>query len=730
MNKKVLIFYISLAFVLIAGISVGIFSLYRGSGTKGRKLVKVLDRYPVVAAVPSDAMALAVFDSAEDGVSKLLDECSLWGAMVYDSGKNPYYEFLSGIESCTSRHPMAVSLHNCGSTVPVIVFDAGRNAGDSTVFVRTVLREAEKAGLHSAFHRFEGRSYLISSSSAVLVSSSRSHIDDGMSIAVNESFCSCASATSAPAVLFFSNSCSSRLLPSFFNGNVSSNADKIKRLAAWTALSETEYSERKAVYEVSASLNGNSYLKVFTPRQPAECSFAQAAPAGTMFALALPVTSLEEYVDAYDAYMDGQSRMSPVRALRKKLASVTDVKPVEWAKALDIKEVARVQWYRGKELLQACLVRPGQRGCSYIFRGLDGSDEKNYVPSARPYSFAGYAASLFGEDFALSLDPYFVYRDGWIISGEEDAVTDLLSRGSSLKASLSLTCPDILPARAGGMVMYFSSGSCRVNDIFGKALARSIENMLVGASRADASLVMGQEGLVFRVERPLVETAGEAAEITVTGSGLDVPKGPFKVKNCATNKTNTLAQQSNNYLTLYDENGKALWSVEFREPLCGRVVEVDHFSNGKIQFLFAAGSQLWLLDRLGRFVSGFPAALAQNVVLGPALYELPEGRTLAFLYQDGSIGFTDMKGKSREFWKGVRVQGQIIALPELVETEKGRFWVIRTLKEAMIYPFEGGEALYAKGGKDAIRSDSPVKAAEKGGLTVVTNEGKEKLIRL
>lgn len=730
MNKKTLIFYISLAVILLAGILVGSFSLFNGSDTKGHKVVKVMDKYPVVAAVPSDAMALAVFESAETGVERLLDSTSFWGAFVYETKKSPVFKYLTGIEPLVGRLPMAVSLHNCGSTVPIVILDAGKNSNDSTRFVLSVLEAAEDAGLTAIYHRFGDRSYIISSSSEVLVASSRTHIDDGMSILENESFCSCASMTSGSVVAFFANSYASKLLPAYFTKKVSAQADKVKHYASWTAFYETDHSERKVALNMANSLGQNSYVKSFDGLAPSDCKFAEAAPSVTAFAMSIPFASVEDYVEIYDRHLDATTKMSAVRAQRKKLADASGVKPIDWAKALDVKEVAKVQWYRGEELLEACMLRVGQRGCSYIFKGLDGVDEKNYTPEAHHYEFSGFANALFGDDYAVASDSFFAYRDGWLISGQEEAIKDYLSRGGSLKATLSQSSPDIIPSKPAGFVMFFAGSSCRPDDIFGKAFKNALSDVLTGASRADVVLANTTSGATLRMERPLVDTPLEDAEIVVTGTGIDVPKGPFKVKNCATNKINSLSQQSNNYLTLSDENGKAVWSVEFHEPLCGRVEEVDHYANGKIQFLFAAGSKLWLLDRLGRFVSGFPVALPKAVLLGPALYELPEGRTVGFLYTDGSIGFTSMKGEARSFWKGVEVPGQVVALPELLKAENGKFWVIRTLKEARIYPYEGGEPVYAKSGKEAIRSDSAVTPNGKGGFTVTCNDGKTRTVKL
>lgn len=98
---------------------------------------------------------------------------------------------------------------------------------------------------------------------------------------------------------------------------------------------------------------------------------------------------------------------------------------------------------------------------------------------------------------------------------------------------------------------------------------------------------------------------------------VDIPSGPFKVRNCATGKDNLIRQNRDNSLELVDENGRSLWRIPFPGKLCGMVGQVDYYNNGKIQFLMAAGDKVHLIDRLGREVSGFPRQLPENAVVGP-----------------------------------------------------------------------------------------------------------------
>lgn len=98
---------------------------------------------------------------------------------------------------------------------------------------------------------------------------------------------------------------------------------------------------------------------------------------------------------------------------------------------------------------------------------------------------------------------------------------------------------------------------------------------------------------------------------------VDIPSGPFKVRNSATGKDNLIRQNKDNSIELVDEKGKVLWKMALPGKLCGMVGQVDYYNNGKIQYLMVAQNTVHLVDRLGREVSGFPRQLPENAVVGP-----------------------------------------------------------------------------------------------------------------
>ena len=84
---------------------------------------------------------------------------------------------------------------------------------------------------------------------------------------------------------------------------------------------------------------------------------------------------------------------------------------------------------------------------------------------------------------------------------------------------------------------------------------------------------------------------------------------PFLVRNHVDNTQEVLLQDSLRSLMLIGSDGKVLWSKNIGAEIRTQIHQIDYFKNRKLQYLFATASQLWLIDRNGDNVSGFPLSL-------------------------------------------------------------------------------------------------------------------------
>ena len=148
--------------------------------------------------------------------------------------------------------------------------------------------------------------------------------------------------------------------------------------------------------------------------------------------------------------------------------------------------------------------------------------------------------------------------------------------------------------------------------------------------------------------------------------------------------------------------------------------------------MFASGSNLYLIDRLGRFVNPFPVDLGRKIILGPDIYDFNGTRkyNVMVLHDDNTVDMYNLQGKKPAAWKGITADETIKGLPEPVKVSGKTYWVVRTSIRTLIFPFYGGAPITAGTGDKMIRSDSKVVPAGANSVTVVCYDGRERTLEL
>lgn len=740
MDKKTIIKYVAIAVLLLGCIAAFVSFLYGGSRKTGAGRTALTERYELLHAVPSDAAALLCFDDLSRGLSLLNDRTKTFGALVCDGPASPCGRWLveadtlvSGAARALRSAPMTVSLHHSGTLMPLVMVEAS----DSVSAV--VLQEAaSRCGLFSAYCVSGNMPVLLVSPSETLVHSSERHLSAGVSILSNDDFLSCANQVSGRDALFFSHTYASKLMQSYFLRPISRYSSFVKSFAGWTAFTIDVLRDDQLHMDGITSSGGGvySYSSALASGFGGTPSFHKVAPSNSVYAVSLLTDDLAGSLRSYRNYLDAATKLSAGESARESLRRKVGISPDDWAGGLQIREVARVCWHKSStdEDFDAVMVRVGSKDYGLIYKGLDASSAKSLSFTVQDYCFGGFVSSLFGAVFSLEDESCFTFTGEWLVIGSIDAVKDFAlrcSEGDSLQSILSDTsCSAIMPAKAS-LVTYFSPGECKADKLFAPSFRRAIDRTFDGAAFEPMTLSMGQDGLRLDVRRVALVTKTRTPAL-VADATVDVPRGPFRVFNKATGDTCLIQQRDNYYLSFLKADGTGIWSVPFSGPLCGAVETIDYYQNGKSQFLFASGSNLYLLDRLGRFVRGFPADLGKEVLLGPSVYDFTGagGYTVLVLHTDNTIGMFNLHGVSPASWQGIRSEDTIIALPELLEVGGGRYWIVRNAREALVYPFDGGEALRRDEGGKSIRRDSTFEVNDNGSVNVTCNDGKTRNIKL
>lgn len=719
MNRKTLTILIAAAVILIGGIAFAVVKLYSGSPDSDLSGdSRFLETHQLVKAVPSDAAIVFCAKNFGRLCEYLGDSVSVFGELTSDR----FSRIASNRYNSLKKAQAIVSVHYSKDLPPLMIIDAGKAIADTTEDFRRLMADADSSRLIA---RTNGDLLLISSSETIINSSIR-HLEEGHSILEANGFAEITSATSGDDVIFFSNAYTDNIIGAYFAKKHRKSRNFFKELSEWTAFSITRHSD-SGVTMRGALLYSNDpsyYLNILTHSGSSEVRIADAVPSNVDFILDLPIGNISSYIKAYRNHLDSRSRLDKFEATLATQKKEFGQNAEEWAKSLDIKEISIINLHFGEKLRQVLMLRPGNRQKADNVSGM---------------KCLGFASAIFGNIFKAEEENACALVGDWIVIGAADCVSEY-SKSDFIKETLAARFGteglDRIPQKNCGAWMYhsLSEDPNLLDATFSPMMAKGCRNILKGASYVPIVISAGTEGgkvgLDFNLDRVLVSKGSVPTSVSGRDTTINVPEGPFKVRNCATGKINTIYQNSHLSICLRDENGKDVWGVPFKSKIRGYVQEVDYYNNGKIQYLFAAGSQMYLIDRLGRFVSGFPAETGKKIAAGPAVYDFTgaKGYTAMLLHTDNTVGYYDLHGKQVPSWKGITADETIKSLPELLEGNGKKYWVVRTSAQSIVFPFNGGEPLIKGEGNKMIRPDSKIEITEKG-FSAVCYDGKERTFK-
>ena len=722
MSRKSLILCLILLAVLIVGTGIAVAFLYSGFDSSKDKVKKVPveSRNLLLYAVPSDAVAVGCFS----GIPSVLEAS---------------YADLDLPEAFKVERSV-ISLHYAGNLTSLYVLEIGKESEVPSDEAVEVLENARQKGYVAEYVNCASRSVVVLSKSETLVKSSVRHIDKKVSVLDAPDFAKVGAAVAGDNVLFFSNVHAGRLLPSILTRKYSSYSGFITRFCDWTAFQLK--SDAK-----SLSLSGagvyegeiDEFMTVLSASLPSVSTVADVLPSYTLFAASLPMADPQTYINAYSAYLDSRQLLHTNRARQRELAQRTGVTPADFMSKIALKEVAVAYFRCGTDIKPVLLLRTGADDVSLLFKGSDVKSLKGYVPTLHPWQYGSYASSVFGNIFDIADETCFTYIKGWVVAGSRAVIEEYVS-GKALEYSLAEYMADAsnpgLMSTKSSFLSYFSftADANSLPDIFKKDFMRDFNWLFAAAEYTPSVLSVRPDkkgGVTLDAKVLQLELSKSKAPVFERDTVVVVSKGPFEVKNSGTGKMNKFYQNSHLSLCL-SEGGKDLWGVPFKTPICGTAHNVDYYANGKLQIAFGSGSKIYLIDRLGRYVTGFPVELGKEILIGPDVYDFNGTRkyNVMVLHKDNTVEMYNLKGQKPSSWKGIHPAETVKALPEMLTVGGSSFWVVRTSIQTLIYPFYGGEALTRFTGDQMIRPDSEVKAVDGMIVQFQCYDGKTRTVKL
>lgn len=121
---------------------------------------------------------------------------------------------------------------------------------------------------------------------------------------------------------------------------------------------------------------------------------------------------------------------------------------------------------------------------------------------------------------------------------------------------------------------------------------------------------------------------------------------PQVVTNHLTKEKEIILQDDANNLYLMNKGGEILWKRSVDSKILGEIHQVDCYKNGKLQYLFNTANKLYLVDRNGGDVKGFPVSLTTKASAGLSVmdYENTKSYRIMIPCANGKVLNYDISG--------------------------------------------------------------------------------------
>lgn len=551
----------------------------------------------------------------------------------------------------------------------------------------TIFSAESKAGENSsnfsvAFHQ----NVVMASTSLLLVESAIGQLGSNSSLMEDKSFQTMlkTAGTRVDGNVFINHA----NIPALFNQQVKAAYRKgfssLASLSQWSELDLIVKNDAIFLNGFSqASDSLNVYYKIFAKQKPVALKVTDVLPAQTSALVFLGISDMDQYLNDYRKYLDVNSTLRPY---------LIEIERTNKAMGSDIGKLYGS--FFGKELALAFIPFDGEeyRNCWYVVASTKGQSlareqllnliesyaakagksvrefERTFnidrEKSAKIYQMpaAGIHNALFGSLFSEVDDKFFTFIDSYVIFGSS---VESLSRlilanvhNKQLSADFSFKQFSESLSPESNFTAYINPGKAEM--LYGRMLepsaaARLLSRMDILRKLQGAAIQLsGGRSMVFNNICARYSPFSSDDPQTVWETRLDTTFSmkPQLVINHNTQHREIFVQDRMNNIYLINDIGRVMWRKPLGEPIIGEVTQVDLYRNGKLQLVFNTKTYIYIIDRNGNNIDGFPAKFRSPATNPVAVFDYEGNRDYRFFVagEDRRIYVYDRNGNVVTGW--------------------------------------------------------------------------------
>lgn len=729
-----------------------------------KRQVKPVFSSAIFSVVPPDALVVQRFNSFEDLCETYTSEKAILSRFcapdnglfrflleVYHSENKEYvFSRLSNAETVLSAHYTGKNNLHVLFGVHFNMFPEGEDAFErlcNGLGGATFYKNYNKVGVYQLFDESSPLyvavtdGFLLAGTSPVVVEASVRHLVSGRSLMDNQVFASLVTLSSSTfeSNVYVNVRQFDKMFLSLLGKRMQQYADFFSKSASWVALDATASGNFAHLKGYLLIDKGDAdFFSTLNNQNPVPVKIWESVPSSTLALISFSLSDFVRYQNQYSNYLEIHKRDKHAAALVKAWETKMQTGLNEWFASLHPVETA-LAWIPVKSENQwVTIVRSSQIQQVRKFLNFPVLDAKQ-PPQVLPNPAAGAFAALFGSFFAKSGETHYTIVGNMLYFGTSEVLETLASgfgKGSSLYSVMregsirgkwmdesGLTCV-LQGAQARDTLIGMWDG--RYHSLIREALspfdyALTVFQVASLGGKPYANLLFSadnlkQDGL----------SVGMPSKDAVDATPLPMNTGTFKIFNHASRKNEEIEQMPDGTLVLKDMSGKQVWRTKRKYAIVDRVVQIDFYNNDKLQMLFASeGTEVCLLDILGRLVPGFPKVLSTPVRKGPFLFDRHADKDYEFflIHTDNSLRLYDKTGTEMEDFKPFIPDDRIEVPPRILTCKEAYYWLVFGVEKDYLLTSDGTVAVVLQK-RNRIRQDAEIEIDENGVLQGVTTEGR------
>mgnify|MGYP002700218280 CR=1 FL=1 len=159
---------------------------------------------------------------------------------------------------------------------------------------------------------------------------------------------------------------------------------------------------------------------------------------------------------------------------------------------------------------------------------------------------------------------------------------------------------------------------------------------------------------------------------------------PQFVTNHITKEKEIVVQDIKNKLYLISNTGNVLWKKQLSAAVLGTIEQIDVYKNGKLQLAFATSNKVYVLDRNGNDVDGYPLSFNDAITQPLSVFDYDKNKKYRlFVTQGKNVLLYDALGKPVKGFTFSSAKETINHQPQHIRIGNKDFIIIKT--DAQLY---------------------------------------------